>query len=372
MKSLNFKKNFRSIGDNSNSSRRELALEIQVQAQISGNAMALCDAVGLPRATYYRLLKNPKTRGSRKYSTSPRSLSKMEMQKVIDVLHDPRFLDKSPAQIYAIMLDEGSYICSISTMYRILHARKEVRERRNVLIRPNYRRPELLATGPNQVWSWDITKLRGPQKWSYYYLYVIIDIFSRHVVGWLIADRESAELAKHLIAETCQRQRVDTKELIIHSDRGTAMTSKAVAMLLADLGVTKSLNRPHVSNDNPYSESQFKTLKYNPHFPGRFGSIEDARTFCKWFFSWYNNEHRHSGIALMTPSTVHYGLADACSKKRQGVLNRAFGRNPERFVRGLPRTIELPNAAWINPPQPEDTPTTNDTISSITIIGGAK
>lgn len=252
-------------------------------------------------------------------------------------------------------------------MYRVLHSLKEVRERRNVLRHPNYERPELLARGPNQVWSWDITKLKGPQKWTYYYLYVIIDIFSRHVVGWLIADRESSELAKHLISETCHRQRAKTTELIIHSDRGTSMTSKTVALLLADLGVTKSLNRPHVSNDNPYSESQFKTLKYNPHFPGRFGSIEDAKVFCKWFFDWYNNEHRHSGIALMTPSTVHYGLAESCSTQRQKVLCEAFKRHPERFVRGLPSTIPLPAAAWINPPVTEDGEI--NTISSITIIG---
>jgi putative transposase len=281
-------------------------------------------------------------------------------------------MDKSPAQIYATLLDEGVYICSIRTMYRILHSLKEVRERRKIASRPFYERPELLATGPNQVWSWDITKLRGPQKWTYHYLYVIIDIFSRHVVGWLIADRESSELAKHLISETCIRQRVNTKNLIIHSDRGTSMTSKTVALLLADLGVTKSLNRPHVSNDNPYSESQFKTLKYNPHFPGRFGSIEDARVFCKWFFDWYNNEHRHSGIALMTPSSVHYGLASTINVQRQKTLNTAFARHPERFVRGLPVTMCLPECVWINPPPSQTSAPLAATVGSGNIIGAGK
>lgn len=289
---------------------------------------------------------------------------------MIDVLHEVRFVDKSPAQIYAALLDEGVYLCSIRTMYRILHSLDEVSERRRVLRHPNYKKPELLATAPNQVWSWDITKLLGPAKWTYYYLYVIIDIFSRHVVGWCLASRESAELAKHLIEETCDRQGVQNSELIIHSDRGKAMTSKTLAMLFADLGLTKSLNRPYVSNDNPYSESQFKTLKNHPIFPGRFGSIEDARAFCKHIFEWYNNEHYHSGIALMTPSTVHYGRADSCNLQRQTVLNDAFVRNPERFVNGLPKTLELPAAVWINPPESlnEKNLENDSTISSVTII----
>jgi putative transposase len=282
---------------------------------------------------------------------SHRALSRQEVQKVKDVLHELRFVDKSVAEIYATLLDEGTFHCSMSTMYRILRSSQEVRERRNVLRHPTYQRPELLAIAPNQVWSWDITKLRGPVKWTYYYLYVILDIYSRHVVGWMVAPRESAELAKHLISQTCNRQGVqEDSDLIIHSDRGTAMTSKAVAMLLSELGVTKSLNRPHVSNDNPYSESQFKTLKYHPKFPGRFGSIEDARAFCERFFHWYNHEHRHSGIALMTPSTVHYGHGNVCNEKRQATLNVAYEQHPERFVQGSPRTISLPAAAWINPP----------------------
>lgn len=296
-------------------------------------------------------------------------MSKQEVEKVIDVLHEVRFADKSPAQVYAKLLDEGVYLCSISTMYRILRSRDEVRERRGVLTHPAYERPELLATGPNQVWSWDITKLKGPVKWTYFYLYVIIDIYSRHVVGWLLAPRESAELAKHLIEQTFDRQGVQSSDLTVHSDRGTAMTSKTLALLLADLGITKSFNRPHVSNDNPFSESHFKTLKYQPTFPRRFGSIEDGRAFCRWFFEWYNNEHHHSGIALMTPSTVHYGKGEACNQQRQIILNKAFALNPERFVRGSPQTIPLPEAVWINPPETIKTTEENDTVRSITIIG---
>ena len=308
--------------------------------------------MGLPRSTYYRLLKPPASNGvmSTRAPKSHRALSKQEVQAVVDVLHELRFVDKSPAQIYATLLDEGTYLCSISTMYRILRSRKEVRERRNILSRPNYQKPELLATGPNQVWSWDITKLRGPQKWQYYYLYVMIDIYSRCVVGWLLDDHESAQRAKELIAQTCSRQKIGQSELIIHSDRGTAMTSKKVAQLFAELGVTKSFSRPHVSNDNPYSESQFKTLKYHPYYPVRFGCIEDANLFCRRFFKWYNEEHRHSGIALMTPNTVHYGKADSCNRQRQTTLQQAHARYPERFVHGSPRTLSLPVAAWINPP----------------------
>lgn len=342
-------------------------------AERSGNASTLCRSVGIPRATYYRLLKAPATGGvqSVRRSRSHRSLTEQEKKKVIDTFHELRFADKSPAAVYAALLDDGIYLCSISTMYRILRTQGENRERRPIINRPNYQKPELLATAPNQVWSWDITKLKGPVKWTYYYLYVILDIYSRYVVGWLIAPRESAELAKHLIEQTCDRQRVRNSNLIIHSDRGTSMTSKTVAMLYSDLGITKSLNRPHVSNDNPYSESQFKTLKYQPTFPGRFGSLEDARGFCKSFFDWYNNDHYHSGIALMTPATVHFGLAEACNEQRQQILEAAFASHPERFVRGVPRTIPLPEAAWINPPaatKPSDQPSTALSISIISSV----
>ncbi|MBX9688136.1 MAG: IS3 family transposase [Candidatus Obscuribacterales bacterium] len=327
-------------------------MDIRLLAERIGNARMICRALKLPRATYYRLLKPPATGGvhSIRTSRSHRALSKEEIEQVIDVLHEARFMDKTPAQIYASLLDEGRYFCSIRTMYRILHSLDEVQERRRVRRHPEYTRPELLATAPNQVWSWDITKLRGPTKWTCFYLYVIIDIYSRHVVGWTLAPRESAETARDLFATTCRRQNVAGSDLVVHSDNGKAMTSKTLAMLFADLGITKSLNRPHVSNDNPFSESQFKTLKYQPTYPERFGSTEHAKSFCSAFFDWYNNVHYHSGIALMTPSTVHYGKAKQCNQRRQAVLDKAFKSNPERFVHGAPNTLELPPAAWINPP----------------------
>jgi putative transposase len=277
-------------------------------------------------------------------------LSDAERQRVLDVLHEERFMDKAPAEVYAKLLDEGVYHCSISTMYRILRSNKEVKERRNQLRHPEYKKPELIATAPNQVWSWDITKLKGPVKWTYFYLYVIIDIYSRCVVGWMVASRETGKLAKDLIKETCVRQGIAEDQLVIHSDRGTSMTSKVVALLLSDLGVTKSLNRPHVSNDNPFSESQFKTLKYRPTFPPRFGSIEDARACSQRLLEWYNKEHYHSGIALMTPATVHYGRAEDCNAGRQAILSLAYNQHPERFVNGQPKTIALPEEVWINKP----------------------
>jgi putative transposase len=268
------------------------------------------------------------------------------------VLNNERFVDKAPAQIFAALLDEGTYLCSISTMYRILHEHDEVKERRKQARHKNYAAPELIATAPNQVYSWDITKLKGPQAWTYYYLYVIIDIYSRYVVGWMVASRESGELAEDLIRQTCERQKVDTTQLTIHSDRGAPMTSKVVAQLLSDLGVTKSLNRPYVSDDNPFSESHFKTLKYQPSFPPRFGCMQDARAFLQEFFNWYNYHHYHSNLELMTPAVVHYGQASKCNDFRQKVLLNAFSKNPERFVKGTARLLKLPSSVWINKPKP--------------------
>jgi putative transposase len=261
-------------------------------------------------------------------------------------------MDKAPQEVYAALLDQGRYLCSIRTMYRLLEANQEVRERRDQLRHPSYQKPELLATASNQVWSWDITKLLGPVKWAYFCLYVILDIFSRYVVGWMVAHRESALLAEKLIQETCLKQGIQPGQLMIHADRGPSMKSKPVALLLSDLGVTKTHSRPHTSNDNPYSEAQFKTLKYRPDFPERFGSLEDARAFCQDFFRWYNTEHHHSGIGLMTPHVVHYGLAQEVFKAREKVLLAAYEKNPERFVRKVPAPLALPQAAWINPPKP--------------------
>jgi putative transposase len=252
--------------------------------------------------------------------------------------------------VYATLLDEGTYLCSERTMYRILDKHQEIKERRNQRKHPQYKKPELLATGPNEVWSWDITKLKGPVKWTYFYLYVILDIFSRYVVGWMVATRETAALARQLIEETCRKQGIGPGELILHADRGSPMKAKTTALLLADLGIGKSHSRPHVSNDNPFSESQFKTMKYNPQFPERFGSPMDARGFCGPFFQWYNTEFRHSGIGMMTPEMVHYSLAEDIRAKRQRVLAQAYAANPERFVRGKPMPPALPGAVWINPP----------------------
>jgi putative transposase len=308
-----------------------------------------CRALGVSRATLYRG-RRPRVESSRPRPKPPRALSEVERQQVVDVLHSERFVDKAPAQIWAMLLDEQTYLCSPRTMYRILDERKEVRERRNQLRHPNYTKPELLAEASNEVWSWDITKLLGPVKWTYFYLYVILDIFSRYVVGWMVAHRESAALARRLIEATCVKQEIEPGQLTIHADRGGSMRSKSLALLLADLGVTKTHSRPHVSNDNPYSESQFKTLKYRPEFPDRFGSIQDARAFCRSFFDHYNTEHRHSGIGLMTPAAMHYGQAQQLVTARQQTLLAAYRAHPERFVHRPPQPPELPRQAWINPP----------------------
>ena len=270
---------------------------------------------------------------------------------MLDVLHEPRFIDLAPAQVYATLLDEGTYHCSEQTMYRVLAREHEVRERRAQRRHPVYTAPELLATAPNQLWSWDITKLKGATTWSWFHLYVILDVFSRYVVGWMVAHRESAALAERLIGESCVRQDISRGQLTIHADRGSSMTSKPVAFLMADMGITKTHARPHVSNDNPYSEAQFKTLKYRPGFPERFGSVEDARAHCMDFFRWYNGEHRHSSLGLHTPHDVHFGLAEARRDHRAKVLAAAYAATPERFVRRPPTPARLPTAAWINPPK---------------------
>lgn len=270
---------------------------------------------------------------------------------MLSLLNSPRFEDKAPAEVFATLLDEGAYVCSVSTMYRLLRRHAALGERRRVLRHPHYQKPELLATGPNQVWTWDITRLKGAGKWTYYYLYVILDLYSRYVLGWCVAYQESAHLAEQLILDACLQQAIEPGQLTVHADRGSAMTSKAVAQLLADLGVEKTHARPHVCNDNPYSEAQFKTLKYRPDFPERFGSKEDAEGFCCAFFAWYNTEHRHAGIALLTPETVHYGKAGQALQKRASVLSAAYAAHPERFVRQVPRPAPLPEAAWINPPE---------------------
>ena len=327
-----------------------------------------CAATGRAPASYYRA--HPKQVGrqdvsptipeagladtSARESTQPRALSNAERARVLEVLNSQRFADMAPAQVYATLLDEGVYLCSESTMYRILREKNQTGDRRRQATHPPKVKPELVAHQPNSVWSWDITKLHGPAKWTYYYLYVILDIYSRYVVGWMIASRESKTLAERLIAETIREQNIGGDQLTLHADRGSSMTSKPVALLLADLGVTRSHSRPHVSNDNPFSESQFKTMKYRPDFPGRFDSIEAARLHGKEFFDWYNFEHRHSGIGLHTAADVHYGRATEVRRRRGIVLNAAYAAHPERFVRNPPEPPALPTTTWINKPPAEE------------------
>ncbi len=309
-----------------------------------------CAAFGIPRASFYRFHFSQKPQ--RTNPSPPLALNLQEEKTVLDILHSEKYQDHTPYQVYASLLDEGEYHCSIRTMYRLLHkAHGAVPQRRRQIKRPKYKKPELLAIKPNQVWSWDITKLKSNVKWTYFYLYVIMDIFSRYVVGWMVAHREQTALAKRLIKESCKKQQIKPKQLGLHADRGSSMKSKGVAQLLVDLGVTKTHSRPYVSNDNPYSESQFKTLKYCPKFPQNFGSIEDARAFCQDFFRYYNSEHHHSGIGLVTPEQLHYGLADDIYLHRTQTLEKAFMMNPKRFKGKRPMPPALPEAAWINKPK---------------------
>jgi putative transposase len=332
---------------------------ITTLAPIVGTAAA-CRSTGWPRSSWYRT--HPRSpvpprppRPPRR--PQPRALSPVERQQILDVLHAERFWDQAPASVYATLLDEGVYLASIATMYRLLREQGETGDRRRHATHPPRVKPELLASGPNQCWSWDITKLHGPAKWIYYYLYVLLDIYSRYVVGWMVAAGEAAQLAERLLADAIAAQGVTCDQLAIHADRGTSMTSKPVAMLLADLGVTKSHSRPHVPDDNPYSESQFKTLKHHPTFPDRFGSIHDARAFCQGFFRWYNDQHYHSGIALLTPADVHHGRGEAVTSARAQVLDGAYAAHPERFVRHPPQPPRLPEQVWINKPvDPQEAP----------------
>ena len=317
-----------------------------------------CEAVGAAQAGYYRRHRRtpaPERAAGTAHRdrVQPRALTVTERKAILEVLHCERFIDLAPAQAWAILLDEGVYLGSQSTFYRLLRQAGEVRERRAQATHPAKVKPELVATAPNAVWSWDITKLRGPAKWTYYHLYVILDIYSRYVVGWMVATRESATLAEVLIKQTCAKQRIVARQLTIHADRGSSMTSKPVAFLLADLGVTQSHSRPHVSDDNPYSEAQFKTLKYRPDFPPQFESIEAARLHCRTFFTWYNDEHRHTGIGLHTAADVHHGRASAVRAQRAVVLTAAYEAHPERFVRKPPVPPKLPATSWIN--KPDDT-----------------
>jgi putative transposase len=318
----------------------------------AANTAVMCRSLGLARATLYRHrrpVRPKRERGGR--MKPPRALLPEERSEVLEILHSERFADQSPSEVQVTLLEEGRYVCSERTMYRLLKEADEVRERRNQLRHPQYTKPELVATRPNQVWSWDITKLKGPAKWTYFYLYVLLDIFSRYVVGWMVAESESAELSRRLIEESCLKQGIQEGQLTIHADRGSPMVSKTLAFLLVDLGIEKTHSRPRVSNDNPYSEAQFKTLKYRPEFPERFGSVQHARDVCRELLTWYNEEHHHSGLSLLTPAVVHHGRADAVFDVRYCARLAAYAQRPERFVNGPPRRECLSRAVWINRPE---------------------
>lgn len=343
-------------------------------AQVTGMAEA-CRLLGIPRSTIYRIRQaeqeQPDTDqagASLQPRKSVRALSSAEREEVRDVLNSERFQDQSPRQVYATLLDEDEYLCHWRTMYRVLEEHDEVKERRNQLRHPSYARPELLATGPNQLWSWDITRMRGPVTWSYYYLYVMLDIFSRYVVAWLLAEEESATLAQELVAAAYAKQNIQPGQLTIHADRGAPMIAKSMSMLMSDLGINESHSRPHVSDDNPYSEAHFHTVKYRPDYPDRFGCLSDARTWCEGFFPWYNNEHHHSALHLLTPADVHYGRAEGKLAQRQAVLQRAYAAHPERFVNGPPIVSPLPAAVWINRPASADGPADSAPSATLSLI----
>lgn len=319
------------------------AKELSVEVGVS----AACATLGIPRSTFY-YAQNPRKASPRK--DHPRKLSEKEEIEIRKKLNGERFQDRTPRDVYAALLDEGTYLCSWRTMYRILGKYDEIRERRNQLRHPEYKKPELLASGPNQVWSWDITKLLGPKKWTYYYLYVILDIYSRYVPGWMIAERQTASLARVLVKETCEKQRIQKEQLTLHADRGGPMIAKSMALLLAELGVSKSHSRPYNSDDNPYSEAQFKTMKYRPNFPEKFENKGQASDWARSFFNWYNYQHYHSSLGLLRPADVHYGRAPSIIQERQEVLQKAYEKHPERFVNGPPKHPQIPEGVWINPP----------------------
>lgn len=318
-----------------------------------------CELTGTSRASLYRR-RNPKPRpaGPRlPRPTPPNALTGEERHEVLEILNSYRFADKAPPQVWATLLDEGLYLCSISTMYRLLRAEDGVRERRAQARHPARTIPELVADGPSQVFTWDITKLKGPGPGVVYDLYVMLDIYSRYVVGWRVEHRESAELAADFIATAVARN--GGKPRVVHADRGTSMTSNDVAALLVELQISRSHSRPKVSNDNPYSEAAFKTIKYCPAFPDRFGSLADARAFCEAFFTYYNHEHRHSGIGLHTPASVHFGTADQVRAQRAATLEAAYAANPRRF-HSKPVPPSIPAKAWINDPDKREKQVQND------------
>lgn len=399
------KKTLRTVRGGSGEEGRPGLIACITQLSVFVGVLASCEAVGFSRASYYRAIAEQPTQlspgpagndpapataehgpatattpveadlicepasedhfvtpgapfltpvppGEPTLASHARALTAVERQLILDALHSERFVDRAPAEVYHTLLDEGIYLGSVRTYYRVLAENLEVKERRAQRRHPEYAKPELIATGPNQVWTWDITKLLGPAKWTYYYLYVILDIFSRYVVGWMLAEREASIWAQQLIEETCEKQNIKPGQLTMHSDNGAPMQATPMVGLHARLDITKTNSRPHVSNDNPFSESQFKTMKYSPGFPRRFqGGFEEASEFCKGFFPWYCREHRHSGIAFLTPEMVHYGLADQALAGRHMRLLQAYNTHPQRFIQGPPKLNQLDRAVYINPPQ---------------------
>lgn len=314
-----------------------------------------CSLTGVARATYYRRTSRlGPVHGPRPARTPPpQSLTEGERARILRLLNSPAYADLAIPQVWARELDNGRYHCSVSTMYRVARAAGQTRERRRLATHPARVRPELIATGPSQVWSWDITALKGPVKGIWYRCYVIIDIFSRYVTGWLVAGAEDAVVARDFLAAAIDRNGIEPHT--IHADRGGAMVSRPVSEMLVNLGVLRSHSRPRTSNDNPYSEAQFKTMKYVPDFPDRFGSLPDARAFCDGFFAAYNHEHRHSGIGMHTPASVHYGTAEQVRQQRQVTLDAAYAEHPHRFTR-RPRPPALPDVAYINQPAQQTQP----------------
>jgi len=329
---------------------------IETAAQLSESLpeRTVCFALGASRSTLRRLLRGPCIAQTRRARHVPRQLSDDERATILALLHSDRFADLAVPQVVAQLLDEGRYLCSESTMYRLLRANAEVLERRRIARHPEYRKPELLATGPRQVLSWDITKIRGPEKGIWYSLLVMLDIFSRYIVGWCVVRRSNAKVAEHFVSEIVEREKLEPGQVIIHNDRGTEMTAETFCAHLDALGITRSSSRPHVSNDNPFSEAAFKTLKYHRDYPERFGSLEDARSFFRGFFPWYNFEHRHSGIAMLTPATVHNGKADIVLADRHAAMLIAHAAKPERFINGKPKLRMLSPEVWINRPSDEN------------------
>ena len=325
-----------------------------VLARAVGTTKA-CAGLGVARATHYRQRHPRAPQPVRR--TPPLQLADAERTMVLDTLLSPRFVDFPPTQVYASLLDEGRYLCSIRTMYRLLAGQQAVRERRDQRMHPTYARPELVAQAPNDVWSWDITKLKTTLKWTYFYLYVVIDIFSRYVVGWMLSTRETGALARDFVEQIAQRENISPDQLTLHADRGSPMRSKTLNEMLVDLGIEASFSRPQQSNDNPFSESLFKTLKYSPTFPACFDSLEHARAVLTPFFDHYNHHHRHSGIGLMTPASVHRGQATAITAARALTLHRAFALHPERFKGKPPTPPIVPDKVYINPPLTEGTDT---------------